>query len=94
MCCVLTVLVFLGPRFAILVWWLFQPVRWQATFPNLLWPLLGFIFLPWLTLAYVLVAPGGIVLFDWIVLGLALLADIAWWAGGGFRKRVPRYSGY
>ena len=39
MCCLFTVLVFLGPRAGILVWWLLQPARWQATFQNFLWPL-------------------------------------------------------
>ncbi len=87
MCCFWTVLLFLGPRAGILVWWLIQPVRWQTTFASFLWPLLGFIFLPWLTLAYVLVWPGGIVGFDWIILGLALVADIAMWSGGGYGNR-------
>ncbi len=87
MCCFWTVLVFLGPRAGILVWWLLQPARWQAAFTSVLWPLLGFIFLPWLTLAYVLVWPGGIVGFDWVILGLGLLADIAMWSGGGYGNR-------
>ena len=87
MCCFWTVLIFIGPRAAILVWWLLQPLRWQLAFPNFLWALLGFLFLPWLTLAYVLVAPGGIVGFDWVWLGLALVIDIAQWSGGGYRHR-------
>jgi hypothetical protein len=95
MCCFWTVLVFLGPRAGILIWWLIQPVRWQAAFTSFIWPLLGFIFAPWLTLMYVLVAPGGIVGFDWVWLGLALLADIAMYAGGGYgnRNRMPGYGG-
>jgi hypothetical protein len=31
MCCFFTALVFLGPRAGILIWWLINPVRWQAT---------------------------------------------------------------
>jgi hypothetical protein len=91
MCCFFTALVFLGPRAGILVWWLINPGRWAATFSNFIWPLLGFIFVPWTTLMYVLVAPGGIVLFDWILLALAVVADIAMWAGGGIgnRDRIP-----
>lgn len=92
MCCFLTSLFLLGPRAAILVWWLLNPVRWQVTFDTFIWPLLGFIFLPWTTLMYVLVAPGGIVLFDWILLALAVLADIAMYAGGGYGNR-SRFSG-
>ncbi len=96
MCCFFTVLLFLGPRAGILIWWLINPLLWQGTFSSFLWPLLGFIFLPWTTLMYVLVAPlgSGIVGFDWIWLGLAVLADISMWAGGGFgnRDKVPGYG--
>ena len=31
-----------------------------------IWAILGFIFLPWTTLMYVMVIPGGIVGFDWV----------------------------
>jgi hypothetical protein len=91
MCCFFTTLVFLGPRAAILIWWLVNPVRWQATFSSFIWPLLGFLFVPWATLMYVLVAPGGVVGLDWIWLGLAVLADIGMYAGGGYgnRDRIP-----
>lgn len=91
MCCFFTTLVFLGPRAASLIWWLVNPVRWQATFSSFIWPLLGFLFVPWTTLMYVLVAPGGVVGFDWLWLGLAVLADIGMYAGGGYgnRDRIP-----
>lgn len=93
MCCLFTVLVFLGPRAGILVWWLLQPARWNAAFQGFLVPLLGFIFVPWTTMMYVLVFPGGVAGFDWVWLGLGLLADIAWWSGAAARKRVPGYTG-
>ncbi len=91
MCCLFTTLVLFGPRLGILVWWLIQPIRWQATFHTFLWPLLGFIFLPWTTLMYVLVFPGGIVGFDWLWLALAFLTDIASYSGGAYsgRDRIP-----
>jgi len=87
MCCLVTVLGLLGPRAAILVWWLMQPARWASAFSNFLWPLLGFLFLPWTTLAFVLVAPGGVNYFDWIWLGLGLLADLASYGGGAYGNR-------
>ncbi len=88
MCCIFTILVFLGPRFAGIIWWLARPLQWQAAFNgSWLWPVLGLIFLPWLTLMYVIVAPGGIVGFDWFWLGLALVADIAAYGGGGYGNR-------
>jgi hypothetical protein len=50
------------------------------------WGVLGFIFLPWTTLAYLFLFPGGIVGYEWIVLGVALLVDLAG-HGGGYRHR-------
>jgi hypothetical protein len=68
---------------------------WQAAFNSFIWPLLGFIFVPWTTLMYVLVAPDGVVGFDWIWLVLAVLADIGVYASGGYgnRDRIPGYGG-
>jgi len=93
MCCLFTVLVFLGPRIAAPIWWLAQPARWNAAFNNILWPILGIIFLPWTTMFYVIVFPGGIVGLDWLWLGLGVFADVAWYMGGGFRRRMPGYTG-
>ena len=54
MCCLFTTLLLLGPRVAGALWWLVQPIRWQAAFnDSWLWPVLGLIFVPWLTLMYV-----------------------------------------
>ena len=43
---------------------------------------------------YVVVAPGGVVGWDWLWLGLMLVFDILWYTGGVGRKRVPGYEGY
>lgn len=92
MCCFFTALVVFGPRLVILLWWLFRPAYVNLYFQTWIWPLLGLIFLPWLTLMYLIVAPGGIVGFDWLWLGLALLADIASWSSGYRQRRsVPGY---
>jgi len=87
MCCLLSILAILGPRALILVWWLVDQVRWNLTFDTFLWPLLGFLFLPWTTIMYVLVFPGGIDGFDWIWLGLAVLFDVANLGGGAYGNR-------
>ena len=94
MCCFFTTLLFLGPRSAILIWWLVDTARWEAAFSSFLWPLLGFIFVPWTTLMYVLVERGGVTGFDWVWMGLAVLTDISMYAGGGYgnRDRVPGYG--
>jgi hypothetical protein len=91
MCCFFAALLMFGPRLAILVWWVMDPVRWEAAFSSFFWPLLGFIFLPWTTLMYVVVAPGGVVGFDWIIIGLGVLADIASYSSSEYERR-ERYG--
>jgi hypothetical protein len=65
----------------------------MVTFSSFIWPLLGLIFLPWTTLIYVMVAPGGLYWFDWIWLALALFFDLASYGGGAYgnRNRIPGY---
>ena len=95
MCCMLTVLVFFGPRLAILMWWLIQPIRFdQALDDRWVLTILLWLFLPWTLLMYMFVFPGGIVGFDWVILILGLLADIASYTGGfwGNRNQVPGYA--
>ena len=91
MCCVIASLFALGPRAAILLWWLVEPVRWGATFDTFLWPFVGFLILPWTTLMYVLVFPAGITGFDFVWLAIAVAMDVFSWAGGGYtnRDRLP-----
>ena len=87
MCCFFTALVLFGPRLAILIWWLITPVYVSSAFTNWIIPILGWIFLPWTLLMYLLIFPGGIVGFDWLILGLGLLADIASYSGGAYGNR-------
>jgi hypothetical protein len=94
MCCLFTTLLLFGPRLGIIVWGLLQPARWDATFVSFVWPLLGFVFLPWTTIMYVAVYPLGVTGLDWLWLGLALVVDIATWAGGAYRNRGRIQSAY
>ena len=98
MCCLVTTLLLLGPRLAILVWWLMDSVRFKLAFstdvwplhlpfPYWVWPLIGAIFVPWTTLAYLIVFPGGVAGLDWLWLGLGLLVDLGSHFGGGYRNR-------
>lgn len=87
MCCFFAALVMLGPRAAILFWWLIDPTRWQLAFPNFFVSLFGFLFLPWTTLMYVVVAAGGVVGFDWIILGLGVLIDIGGYTSSAYGRR-------
>jgi hypothetical protein len=95
MCCFITTLFLLGPRFAALIWWLINPLRFNAAFSSFIWPILGIIFLPWTTLMYLIVwSPTGFHGLDWLWLGLALVADIGSYVGGGYgnRERIPGYG--
>jgi hypothetical protein len=94
MCCFFTTLLLLGPRFAVLIWWLIRPVYFNAVFTTWIWPLLGIIFLPWTTLMYLILGGTPIVGFDWVWLGLALAADLASYGGGAYgnRDRIPGTS--
>lgn len=87
MCCMFTSLVLLGPRIAILVWWIIDQARWKAAFDNFFIAFLGFLIAPWTTMMYVSVFPGGITGFDWIILGMGVLADLASWTSGGIGER-------
>lgn len=94
MCCFFTSLVFFGPRLAFLVYWLLVPAKVNLAFGtfNLPWlvGLASLIFAPWTALMYVLIFPlNG---FDWIWLGLGIMADVASYMGGfQNRRQVPGY---
>jgi len=90
----LTTLVFFGPRLAILFWWLISPVYVSSAFDSWLLTILAWAFIPWTVLMYLFIYPGGIVGFDWIILILGILADIASYSGGfyGNRNAIPGYE--
>ena len=91
MCCIVAALFMFGPRAAIFFWWLIDPIRWGATFDTFIGPALGFLFLPWTTLMYVLVFPGGASGLDFVWLAIAVAFDLTTWFGGGYsnRDRLP-----
>ncbi len=91
MCCLLATFMIVGPRGVLFLLWLFQPLRFSVAFDGWVLPFLGFLFLPWTTLMYVFVAPGGVDTVDALGLVLALVIDIASWASGGISGR-SRYS--
>ncbi len=93
MCCLVGAAAILGPRFALVVWWIFGN-KVEIAISSWIWIVLGILFLPWTTLAYVIAwQPGGIdggwdILL--IVLGVAL--DIATYMARTAQQRVqPRY---
>jgi hypothetical protein len=93
--CLFFLLLILSPRAAIIFWWIFEPGRWDAAFGSVVWPILGFVFLPWTTLMWVAVAPfGNVAGWDWLWLALGFLADISSLSSSGYanRGRIPRYA--
>ena len=92
MCCVLLLAGGIGPRIALFFWWIFGD-KPDAAISSWVWGLLGFLFLPWTTLVWVLVFPGGVDGFDWVWLGLAVLFDLVNIGGGAYgnRSRIASY---
>jgi hypothetical protein len=87
MCCLLVLLAFVGPRLAIVLLWLFTNYLARA-FDGLLLPLLGFLFLPWTTIAWAIAQNelGGASGIGLLVIALGVLGDIGV-LGGGARGR-------
>jgi hypothetical protein len=95
MCCVAGALLILGPRAAAIIWWLLDPTRWNLAFSTWLIPLLGILFLPWTTLAFVLMwAPDGLSLFGVILVALGFIVDVGSYAGGAYTNRGRMASIY
>jgi hypothetical protein len=103
MCCIATIALVFTSRIALFLWWLTDRPLFATAFQNWsqptglmipvwIWPLVGGIFVPWTTLVYLFLFPGGIVGYEWIILGVAFLVDIAG-HGGTYRhrNRIPTY---
>lgn len=87
MCCVLALLAFLGPRLVIVLLWLFTNYLSRA-FDAFLLPLLGFLFLPWTTIAWAIAQNelGGVSGLGLLIVALGFLGDVGA-IGGGARGR-------
>jgi hypothetical protein len=90
-CCVLLLVAFVGPRLTLFVLWLLTDYLSRA-FDSFVLPFLGFLFLPWTTLAYAVAqnSLGGIHDLGLIVVVLGVLADVGA-LGGGARGRGTAY---
>jgi len=68
---------FIGPRFAFVLVWIFGN-RVEAAYSSWIWPLLGVLFIPWTSLAYI-IAWGpihGVSGAGWILVALGICLDI------------------
>ncbi len=104
-CCLGVLLLGGAPRLALLFWWFMDPARVDGTFrgwsttaggitaPHWIWPAAGLVLLPWTTLAYIFVSPGGITTLGWAIIVIALLLDLGAHGGSGrayHRRRSER----
>ena len=90
----LAILAGFAPRIVIILAWLFSE-RWDAVWDTWIWPLLGFIFLPYTTIMYVLVwnIATGVSGWDWLWIGLGVMLDIMKWAQiANNRREIPYYG--
>jgi hypothetical protein len=87
--CLLTGILTLAPRLVLLFAWLFTD-RISTAFAGILMPLLGFLFLPFTTLAYTLVwnAQSGVSGAAWLLVGGGLMFDIGTYALSRYASRL------
>ena len=83
-------------RLALLVVWIVTPLVNRASHGGWLLPLLGILFLPITTLAYVLVyaIAGSVTGWGWLWVVLALLLDLGTHSSSAYtnRHRLPGYK--
>ena len=86
--CLLAIMAMLSPRLAIFIVWIFTD-RMSIAFDSFWWGLLGFIFLPWTTLAWAVVysVPEGVTGFGWFLVILAFVIDITTHIGATQARR-------
>jgi len=87
--CLLTGIITLGPRLVLLFVWVFLD-RISTVFDGFLIPLLGFFFLPFTTLAYLLVwnVQSGVSGAAWLLVAGGLLFDLGTYALSRYATRV------
>jgi hypothetical protein len=87
MCCVVLLLALVGPRLTLFMLWLLTAYLSRA-FDTFLLPFLGFLFLPWTTLAFAIAQNefGGLQGIGLILVVLGVLADVGV-LGGSARQR-------
>jgi hypothetical protein len=86
--CVLALFALLSPRLAVFFVWLFTD-RMGIAFDHWWMGFVGFVFLPWTTLAWALCyAPvKGVTGFGWIIVLLGLITDFGTYGGSSQMRR-------
>ncbi|MCI0675107.1 MAG: hypothetical protein L0Y42_04950 [Phycisphaerales bacterium] len=92
--CLLGCLALFFPRIALVLLYLLNPPYLQQAYQTTIWPVLGFIFMPFTTLAYAWAwhyGNGSIQGIGLVVVVIAVLADLGTLFGGASRKEVRKY---
>jgi len=101
MCCFAALFAWISPRLAIFMAWIFANDRTSYAFKSFWIAALGFLFLPWTTLAWIVcyATPsaivggtnigGGVAGFGYVVVAFAFIVDLASYTSGA-RARSQR----
>lgn len=86
--CLLTIVALALPRVAMVFIWLLTD-WFSRGYETLIWPLLGFFFMPYATLAYLAaMLNNGALSGGWLPLFvIAIIVDVGHWGGGGVSCR-------
>ena len=87
--CLIALVALIGPRVALVFTWLFSDMIGRAI-DSVFVALLGFLLLPWTTLAFVVFYDVGagreVQGLEWFLVGIAFLFDVASYAGGRYAR--------
>lgn len=89
MACLVVLLAFISPRLALFAIFLFSDLLSRA-FDSWFVPFLGFILLPWTTLAYAVMwgaSTNEVTGFEWFIVILAFVIDLGSYANRGRMRR-------
>jgi len=94
--CLVGCLALFFPRLALVLIWLFGAPYLQSAYQHMhwIWPILGFLFLPFTTLAYAVawhMGGGHITGLGMALIVLAVLVDVGTLGGSASHKQVRRY---
>jgi len=88
--CLVVLFALISPRLALFAIWLFSDMLSRA-FDSWFVPLLGFLLLPWTTLAYAVMwsaSSNRVSGFEWFIVILAFVVDLSAHIRGGMERRA------